>query len=261
MKIIGVTFENDERIDYYRYYEPIKIGYNVVVENDSGKYFATVATEIHEIDEDKLEMTLGRILRVSTKDDYKKYNDNKKKEISVIKKSNELIKKYKLDMKVLDAKFTLNKDQLLIRFYSEGRVDFRNLAKDLAAIYKTRIELRQIGVRDKAKIAGGVGVCGQKLCCSRFLKNFDSVSIAMAKNQDLALNPNKINGVCGRLMCCLKYENHCYTCFKKILPTVGKKVNVNGINGKVISIDVLRKKYKVELENGTVIEEIVSESN
>lgn len=261
MKIIGVTFENDERIDYYRYYEPIKIGYNVVVENDSGKYFATVATEIHEIDEDKLEMTLGRIIRVSTKDDYKKYNDNKKKEISVIKKSNELIKKYKLDMKVLDAKFTLNKDQLLIRFYSEGRVDFRNLAKDLAAIYKTRIELRQIGVRDKAKIVGGVGVCGQKLCCSRFLKNFDSVSIAMAKNQDLALNPNKINGVCGRLMCCLKYENHCYTCFKKILPTVGKKVNVNGINGKVISVDVLRKKYKVELENGTVIEEIVSESN
>lgn len=261
MKIIGVTFENDERIDYYRYYEPIKIGYNVVVENDSGKYFATVATEIHEIDEDKLEMTLGRILRVSTKDDYKKYNDNKKKEISVIKKSNELIKKYKLDMKVLDAKFTLSKDQLLIRFYSEGRVDFRNLAKDLAAIYKTRIELRQIGVRDKAKIVGGVGVCGQKLCCSRFLKNFDSVSIAMAKNQDLALNPNKINGVCGRLMCCLKYENHCYTCFKKILPTVGKKVNVNGINGKVISVDVLRKKYKVELENGTVIEEIVSESN
>lgn len=261
MKIIGVTFENDERIDYYRYYEPIKIGYNVVVENDSGKYFATVATEIHEIDEDKLEMTLGRILRVSTKDDYKKYNDNKKKEISVIKKSNELIKKYKLDMKVLDAKFTLNKDQLLIRFYSEGRVDFRNLAKDLAAIYKTRIELRQIGVRDKAKIVGGVGVCGQKLCCSRFLQNFDSVSIAMAKNQDLALNPNKINGVCGRLMCCLKYENHCYTCFKKILPTVGKKVNVNGINGKVISVDVLRKKYKVELENGTVIEEIVSESN
>ena len=261
MKIIGVTFENDERIAYYRYYEPIKIGYNVVVENDSGKYFATVATEIHEIDEDKLEMTLGRILRVSTKDDYKKYNDNKKKEISVIKKSNELIKKYKLDMKVLDAKFTLNKDQLLIRFYSEGRVDFRNLAKDLAAIYKTRIELRQIGVRDKAKIVGGVGVCGQKLCCSRFLKNFDSVSIAMAKNQDLALNPNKINGVCGRLMCCLKYENHCYTCFKKILPTVGKKVNVNGINGKVISVDVLRKKYKVELENGTVIEEIVSESN
>lgn len=261
MKIIGVTFENDERIDYYRYYEPIKIGYNVVVENDSGKYFATVATEIHEIDEDKLEMTLGRILRVSTKDDYKKYNDNKKKEISVIKKSNELIKKYKLDMKVLDAKFTLNKDQLLIRFYSEGRVDFRNLAKDLAAIYKTRIELRQIGVRDKAKIVGGVGVCGQKLCCSRFLKNFDSVSIAMAKNQDLALNPNKINGVCGRLMCCLKYENHCYTCFKKILPTVGKKVNVNGINGKVISVDVLRKKYKVELENGTIIEEIVSESN
>ena len=261
MKIIGVTFENDERIDYYRYYEPIKIGYNVVVENDSGKYFATVATEIHEIDEDKLEMTLGRILRVSTKDDYKKYNDNKKKEISVIKKSNELIKKYKLDMKVLDAKFTLNKDQLLIRFYSEGRVDFRNLAKDLAAIYKTRIELRQIGVRDKAKIVGGVGVCGQKLCCFRFLKNFDSVSIAMAKNQDLALNPNKINGVCGRLMCCLKYENHCYTCFKKILPTVGKMVNVNGINGKVISVDVLRKKYKVELENGTVIEEIVSESN
>ena len=112
-------------------------------------------------------------------------------------------------MKILSAKFTLNRNQLLISFYSEDRVDFRNLAKDLASIYKTRIELRQIGVRDKAKLVGGVGICGQKLCCSRFLKNFDSVSISMAKNQDLALNPSKINGVCGRLMCCLKYEDSC----------------------------------------------------
>lgn len=250
MKIIGVTFENDERIDYYRYYEPIKIGYNVVVENDSGKYFATVATEIHEIDEDKLEMTLGRILRVSTKDDYKKYNDNKKKEISVIKKSNELIKKYKLDMKVLDAKFTLNKDQLLIRFYSDGRVDFRNLAKDLAAIYKTRIELRQIGVRDKAKIVGGVGVCGQKLCCSRFLKNFDSVSIAMAKNQDLALNPNKINGVCGRLMCCLKYEQNVYEEKLKRLPKIGAIVQTEEGTGEVCGIETLKEIIKVKLNDG-----------
>lgn len=261
MKIIGVTFDSENRIFYYTYSDPIKIGYNVIVENENGKYLATVATEMHDIDENKLNSPLGKILRIGTKEDYKKYLENKKQELSVIKKCESLIKKYSLNMKILSAKFTLNRNQLLISFYSEDRVDFRNLAKDLASIYKTRIELRQIGVRDKAKLVGGVGICGQKLCCSRFLKNFDSVSISMAKNQDLALNPSKINGVCGRLMCCLKYEDSCYSSLKKTLPQVGKSVNIDGVCGKVVNVDILKRKYKVELENENIVEEYVDESN
>lgn len=261
MKIIGVNFENDNRIYYYQYPEPIKIGYNVIVENENGKFLATVATEIHEIDEKKLEVPLNKILRISSKEDFKKYQDNKNEEFIVLKKCNNLIKKYKLDMKILDAKFTLNREQLLIRFYSEDRVDFRNLAKDLASIFKTRIELRQIGIRDKAKMVGGIGLCGQKLCCSRFLNKFDSVSISMAKNQNLALNPTKINGTCGRLLCCLKYEDNCYTELRSSLPNVGKIVKVNDISGKVVSVDILKRKYKVELENGNVVEEFVDEGN
>lgn len=261
MKIIGVTHENDKRIYYYEYSQPIKIGYNVVVESDNGNYLATVATEIHEIDEKKLEVPLNKIVRISTKEDFKRYQENKKEEYLVIKKCDSLIKKYNLDMKIIDARFNLNREQLLIRFYSEDRVDFRNLAKDLAATFKTRIELRQIGIRDKAKIVGGVGLCGQKLCCSRFLNKFDSVSISMAKNQNLALNPTKINGTCGRLMCCLKYEDNCYTSLKKNLPNVGKIVKINDVSGKVISVDILKQKYKVELENGNIVEELVHESN
>ena len=156
-------------------------------------------------------------------------------------------------MNIIDASFTLDQSQLLFSFYSDNRVDFRDLARDLAAIYKTRIELHQIGVRDKAKKVGGVGICGQKLCCSRFINEFDSVSISMAKNQNLSLNPNKINGVCGRLLCCLKYENCCYKELKKKLPQVGQVVELESGKGKVVSVDVLKQSYEIENMNKEII--------
>ena len=155
-------------------------------------------------------------------------------------------------MNIIDASYTHDRTQLLFRFLSDTRVDFRDLARDLASIYHTRIELRQIGVRDKSKLVGGIGCCGQELCCSRFLKNFNSVSIQNAKNQNLALNPSKINGLCGRLLCCLKYEDECYKECRKNLPNIGQIVKTENGEGKVISLDILKKKYKVETENGVV---------
>ena len=258
-KIIGVKIDNKEKIHYCYADKPIQIGYNVIIEIEIGKFFATVATEIHDIDEKNLTCELGKIIRVATKDDFRIYKSNLSQEEVVMSKCKKLIKKYNLNMNVLECKFTFNKDQLIIKYFSEDRVDFRELAKDLAAIFKTRIELRQIGVRDKAKEVSGIGVCGQKLCCSRFLQNFDPVSISMAKNQNLALNPSKINGVCGRLMCCLKYEDECYKSLKKGLPTIGKEIKINDITGKVISIDILKRKVRIQLENGNIVEEIINE--
>ena len=167
-------------------------------------------------------------------------------------KCKELVKEYKLDINILDSYYTHDREQLIFRFVSDTRVDFRNLARDLANIYHTRIELRQIGVRDKAKEVGGIGSCGQPLCCARFLNNFDSVSISMAKNQNLALNPNKINGLCGRLLCCLKYENECYKECRKKLPKIGQTVDIEGEEGKVVSLDILNEKYEVETTKGKI---------
>ena len=159
-----------------------------------------------------------------------------------------------LDMKILSASFTFDRKQLLFNFLADDRVDFRELAKRLASIYKTRIELRQIGVRDKAKEIGGYGQCGRKLCCHGFLDNLNGVSINMAKNQNLALNPEKINGVCGRLMCCLAYENESYFEYKKDLPRVGEIIKTKEGTGKVIYVDLFAKKYKIETEEGQIID-------
>ena len=184
-EIVGVTFVKDGNITYYNTNGfKLKKGINVLVEFNKGIRLAKVATTIHQIDETKLDKPLLKIKKIA---------------------------------------YTLDRDQLVFQFYAENRIDFRELARELASIYKTRIELRQIGVRDKAKEVGGIGMCGQKLCCSRFLKDFDSVSIAMAKNQNLALSPNKINGICGRLLCCLKYEDDCYTKMKKNLPKIDEE--------------------------------------
>ena len=152
------------------------------------------------------------------------------------------------------SEFTLDRSQLIFKFISENRIDFRTLVKQLASIYKTRIELRQVGVRDKAKEVGGIGACGCKLCCARFLHDLESVSINMAKNQNIALNPNKINGVCGRLLCCLKYEDECYRACRKCLPKVGDIVKTEKGMGQVISLNILKKSYKVDVENIGIIE-------
>lgn len=213
-KIVGVTFEKNGRIFYYyideKLEDQLKKGYNVIVETDRGLQLAKVSTDIHPIEEKKLDNPLKNVVRLATKKDSQTHFNNIKEARQAYKKCEEFIKKYNLDMKLLDATFTLDREQLVFRFYANQRIDFRDLAKDLAAIYHTRIELRQIGVRDKAGEVGGIGICGQRLCCSRFLHDFNSVSISMAKNQNLALTPNKINGCCGRLLCCLKYEDECY---------------------------------------------------
>ena len=193
-----------------------------------------------------------KVIRIASKKDFQQNLKNIQDEKKALEKCKELVVKNKLNMTIIDASYNFDKTQLVYRFLADERIDFRKLAKDLGAILKTRIELRQIGVRDKAKDIGGIGPCGRLLCCSSFLTDFDTISINMAKNQGLALNPTKINGVCGRLLCCLNYENKQYIEAKKNIPDVGKKIKMGSSEGKVISSDPLAGKYKVLLDNDIV---------
>ena len=224
----------------------------VIIEIEKDLFFGKVVSGVEEVEENLIK---GKIIRVSTKKDYQNYKSDIKDAEKALLDAQNLAKKYNLQMKIIDASFTFDRNQLLIHFYSEDRIDFRLLAKDLAGIYKTRIELRQIGVRDKAKKIGGYGCCGEKLCCARFLNDFDSVSISMAKNQNISLNPNKINGVCGRLLCCLKYENDNYKDCRKCVPTLGQFIKTSQGEGRVVEVDLLNKKYKVDVPNVGIIEE------
>lgn len=226
----------------------------VIVDTERGMQLAKVVGEIEKIEEKKLVSKLKGVLRKATPDDIKQNEKNIKDAERALDKCKELVEKNKLEMKIIDASFTFDRSQLLFRFLSDNRVDFRVLAKDLAAIYKTRIELRQVGVRDKAKEVGGIGQCGREFCCAKFLNDFDSVSINMAKNQQIALNPSKINGVCGRLLCCLKYEDETYRNSKKNLPSIGSKVKLKEGEGSVVSIDVLNEKYVVYIQDVGPIE-------
>ena len=245
-EVIGVSFTEGKRIYYF---DPANIkpnfGDDVIVETERGLQYGKIATLIVEKNEKSLNMPLKRIIRIATKDDRKKHELNLNEEKKAMKECEKLIKKYNLNMKVIDANFTFDKEQLMYHFLSDSRIDFRNLAKELAGIFKTRIELRQIGVRDKAKEIGGIGPCGRTLCCTDYLVNFDSVSINMAKNQNLSLNPNKINGSCGRLLCCLTYENDLYEEYRKSLPNLGDKVKYNEKNGKVVELNILKKSYTI----------------
>lgn len=256
-KIVGINLETNNRLQYF-IIDNIKLeqNKNVIVQTDRGIELGQVSTKEYTLDETKLEKPLNKIIRIATKKDYSTYKDNQIKSKDALKKCTELIKKLNLDMDIVEAYFTLNRDHLTFYFYADNRVDFRELAKELAYHYKARIDLRQIGVRDKAKRVSGLGHCGRELCCSKFLDQFDSVSISMAKNQNISLNPNKINGVCGRLLCCLKYEDGCYKECRKNLPKIGDVIETDSGNGKVISIDILQKKCKVELINGNVVEKI-----
>lgn len=208
----------------------------------------------------------ANIIRIASKKDIENNIRNIEEANLAFKKCEKLIKKYNLEMRLIDATYTLDKKQLVFQFTSDNRVDFRELAKDLASIYKTRIELRQIGVRDKAKCIGGIGVCGKELCCSQYLHEMDTVSINMAKNQKLALTPNKINGSCGRLLCCLKYEDKQYCMLKKGLPEIGEEVETEFGKGIVESVNICNREYKVNVPSHGIIEvklgiEKVNESN
>lgn len=241
--------ENDDKIYYVNTNLELKMNQTVVIEIEKGLYFSKIVS-LNETNKEPI----GHVLRITTKKDYNEYKNNQKLAGQALKKCKDLVNKYKMDINVIDASFSLNKDQLLFHFYSDERIDFRNLAKDLASIYKTRIELRQIGVRDKAKKVGGYGSCGQKLCCARFLNDFDSISISMAKNQNISLNPNKINGLCGRLLCCLKYENECYKECKKMLPKIGEIKEVDNKKGVIKSVNLIKGTYTLEFPNGELLE-------
>ena len=231
----------------------------VVVETDKGLQFGKVVRLVEDGKQfDEIE--LGKVLRISNKKDYHNYMDNKKQADEALKTCREMAEKIGLDMSVMDAYYNLDRTQLIFRFVATERVDFRQLAKELGAIFHSRIELRQIGIRDKAKEVGGIGPCGRLLCCTSYLKNFDSVTINMAKNQNVSLNPTKINGVCGRLLCCLKYENDYYSDIKNKIPKVGAKIIHNDLEGKVISVDLLKCKYVIEFDNNEKVEVDLNES-
>ena len=248
--IVGVNISGRD-IEYYSCGKiNLKKNLTVIVETDKGLEFGTVVKEPFE---DNNNVKLNKVVRIASKDDYLKNKKNNKDAATALKKCRELVNDLGLNMTVVDCRYTFDRNQLLFRFLSDSRIDFRDLARELASIYKTRIELRQIGARDKAREVGGCGQCGRSLCCAGFLKDLDTVSINMAKNQGIALNPTKINGVCGRLMCCLKYENDNYIECGKCLPKVGSTVDTDSGKGKVISVDILNKTYKVDVD-GNIIE-------
>ncbi len=241
-KVYSVLFKNTSKPYSFKANFEVNINDNVIVETEKGMQYGRVVAEKNaDVSNDELK----DILRIATPEDDEIYYKNLKDGCSAVKKCKEFVKELNLDMSVINANFNFDRSQLLINFSADDRVDFRELTRKLAAVYRTRIELRQIGARDKAKLIGGVGICGQKLCCSRFLNQIESISINKAKNQNLALNPSKINGCCGRLLCCLCYEEDEYLrCSKGLMPT-GSIIKVNGKEGTIISVDILNRTYKV----------------
>ena len=250
IKVIGVRFRTAGKIYYFAPEDyDIKKGDNVIVETARGVEFGTVVSDIMDIEDSKVVQPLKPVLRVATDEDREIEEKNRKKEKDAYKICFEKIQKHGLDMKLIDAEYTFDNNKVLFYFTADGRIDFRELVKDLAAVFKTRIELRQIGVRDETKILGGIGICGRELCCHSYLSEFAPVSIKMAKEQNLSLNPTKISGTCGRLMCCLKNEEETYEELNRKLPNVGDTVTTSdGLKGEVSSVNVLRQLVKVLVE-------------
>ena len=254
MKTVEIEFKkNGKQYLFFDNNLELNIGDNVIVDTERGLQFGTVSS-LKNVN-DNLEHSL--VIRVADKNDVKQNENNIKDAKKALLKAEELINKLNLDMKLIDSYYTFDRKQLVFQFLSDNRVDFRELAKQLAAVYKTRIELRQVGVRDKAKEVSGIGPCGRKICCSNFLYDLDSVGIAQVKNQNLALNPSKINGLCGRLLCCLKYEDDLYSEYREDLPEVGDKIDNKDVKGTVISLDIPQRKYVVLTEENTKIEVVV----
>ena len=252
IKVIGVRFKKAGKIYYF---DPagldIEKGNFVVVETARGIEFGECVIGLKEINENDVIAPLKSVLRVATDSDIEKHNQNKEKEKEAFAICKEKIIKHGLEMKLVDAEYTFDGNKLLFYFTADGRIDFRELVKDLAAVFRTRIELRQIGVRDETKMMGGIGICGRPLCCHSYMADFVPVSIKMAKEQNLSLNPTKISGVCGRLMCCLKYEQDTYEYLNSRMPSVGEKVKTpEGIIGEVKSVSVLRQLVRVVIDNG-----------
>ena len=250
IKVVGVRFRNAGKIYYFAPGEQdMEVGTHVIVETARGVEYGTVLIATREVGEENIVQPLKPVIRIATPEDDKTETKNKEKEKEAYRICLEKIEKHKLEMKLVEAEYTFDNNKLLFYFTADGRIDFRELVKDLAAVFRTRIELRQIGVRDETKILGGIGICGRELCCKSYLAEFAPVSIKMAKEQNLSLNPTKISGVCGRLMCCLKNEEETYEYLNSRLPLVGDSVTtIEGIRGEVQSVSVLRQQVKVLME-------------
>lgn len=249
VKVVGVKFKELGKAYYFAPGElELNLGDAVIVETSRGLEYGTVSISVREVEESEIVSPLKEVVRVATNADKEQVQKNKKKEKEAFAICEEKIAAHKLDMKLVDVEYTFDANKILFYFTAEGRVDFRELVKDLASVFRTRIELRQIGIRDEAKMLGGIGICGRGLCCSTYLDGFHPVSIKMAKEQGLSLNPTKISGNCGRLMCCLKYEQNCYDEFSKIAPSVGAIVSTPHGKGVVQSSTILKGIAKVKLD-------------
>lgn len=258
IKVVGVRFKKAGKIYYF---DPADMNIQkdtyVVVETARGIEFGECVIGIKEINENDIVSPLKSVLRIATNEDIEKHFKNKDKEKDAFDICLKKIQEHGLTMKLIDVEYTFDNNKVIFYFTADGRVDFRDLVKDLATIFKTRIELRQIGVRDEAKMLGGLGPCGRPMCCSSFLGDFASVSIKMAKEQNLSLNPTKISGICGRLMCCLNYEQSTYEDIRKRMPKVGSIVKTSEGTGEVFSNNIVKESVKVKLKKGE--EEILEE--
>ena len=248
VKVAGVRFKTAGKVYYFDPDElDVKTGDSVIVETARGMEFGTVTMDVCDVDESEIVAPLKKIIRVANEKDHKQHIENVKKKERAMALCQEKIDKHGLVMKLIDVEYTFDNSKVVFYFTADGRVDFRELVKDLAGVFKMRIELRQIGVRDEAKMLGGIGSCGRALCCHSWLSDFEPVSIKMAKVQNLSLNPAKISGICGRLMCCLKYENDIYMEFRKGMPDVGESVKTPEGTPKVVDTNLLERTVKVRL--------------
>jgi cell fate regulator YaaT (PSP1 superfamily) len=247
-EVVGVRFKKAGKI-YYFNPDGIEIQKNnfVIVETARGIEYGKAVIEKKQVGENDVVLPLKRVLRLADEKDKMTVEDNKQAAKEAFDMCVKKVDEHKLEMKLVDVEYTFDRNKVIFYFTADGRVDFRELVKDLASIFRTRIELRQIGVRDEAKMLGGIGPCGRMLCCSTFLGDFEPVSIKMAKDQNLSLNPAKISGLCGRLMCCLKYENDIYETSKQELPDLGKEIKTPNGRGKVVGLNILERLVQVEL--------------
>ena len=258
IKVVGVRFKNTGKMYYFN---PngldIQKGMNVIVETARGVEFAQAVSDIREIEEDEAILPLKEVIRIATAEDVATHNDNIEKEKAAFDICNEKIAKHELKMKLIDVEYTFDGNKVLFYFVADTRIDFRELVKDLASVFKTRIELRQVGVRDQAKAVGGLGICGRVICCASATGEFQPVSIKMAKEQSLSLSPTKISGTCGRLMCCLKYEQEAYEDAIHRLPGIGSIVETPEGQGVISDVNLLRETVKVKLDKETETELLV----
>ncbi|MFS0749674.1 stage 0 sporulation family protein [Oceanobacillus sp. 1P07AA] len=261
IEVIGVRFKKAGKIYYFDPDEDnIELDSYVIVETVRGIEFGKVVITNKQVDEEDVVLPLKKVIRVADDKDKRTVVENQEQAQKAFDICTEKIEHHDLDMNLVEVEYTFDRNKIIFYFTADGRVDFRNLVKDLASMFKTRIELRQIGVRDEAKMLGGIGPCGRMLCCSTFLGDFEPVSIKMAKDQNLSLNPAKISGLCGRLMCCLKYENDDYETAKKELPDIGKSMKTPYGQGKVVGLNILERMIQIELpEKDRVVEYTLDE--